>query len=202
VLTLYLVRHGEHAQQGRVLVGRQPVTLSGEGARRAPARAHRPGARPVRAVYASPQPRTLATAAPLARQLGLDVEIAPALDEVDFGAWTGRSFAELDPRPEWQAYNAARSLHRPPGGESLHEVQARVVRFLEMARERHAHEALVLVSHADTLRALLLHALGMPLDFVLRLEIPPGSYGELDLHAGGARLRALGVRPGSAALPG
>ena len=61
--------------------------------------------------------------------------------------------------------------------------------------ERHLHETVVLVSHGDVIRAVLLFALGMPLDFYNRIEIGQGSISTISLGAGGIRVLTLSDRP-------
>jgi probable phosphoglycerate mutase len=75
--------------------------------------------------------------------------------------------------PHWQLYNAYRGVTRPPGGEALVDVQTRTVDALFDMHAKHPNEVVAVVSHADTLRAALLYFLGMPVDFVQRLELSP-----------------------------
>ena len=63
----------------------------------------------VRALYSSPRERARDTAAPIAARLGVPVEIAPELDEIDFGDWTNRAFAELEELEPWRRFNRFRS---------------------------------------------------------------------------------------------
>ena len=60
--------------------------------------------RDIDAVYSSPQLRCRQTAA----VFGLPVSVDAGLDEIDFGSWTGQSFAGLEDRADWWAWNAAR----------------------------------------------------------------------------------------------
>jgi probable phosphoglycerate mutase len=94
---------------------------------------------------------------------------------MDFGAWTGRRFAELDELPEWRRFNTLRSVTRAPGGESMLEVQARAVSAVEALRRRHPEGRCLVVSHGDVLRGLVAHYAGIPLDLFQRLEIAPAS---------------------------
>jgi probable phosphoglycerate mutase len=89
-VTVHLVRHAEHIHQGRVLVGRMPgIPLSETGRRQAERLADRLTAERIEAVHASPSERAQATARPIADRLGLPVQTAPEVDEIDFGDWTG-----------------------------------------------------------------------------------------------------------------
>ncbi|MFW6076611.1 MAG: histidine phosphatase family protein, partial [Hyphomicrobiales bacterium] len=155
---MFLVRHARHSLVDHVLVGRKPgVGLSAGGRREAAQLAARFAGRSIARVQSSPRRRARETAAPLADALGLEVEIVPGLDEIDFGQWTGRCFDELAPDPRWQAWNGARSMARPPGGESMIEAQARVVGHIEQLGCTLDGGNAVLVSHCDVIRAALLH---------------------------------------------
>jgi probable phosphomutase (TIGR03848 family) len=190
--TFLLIRHATHALQGRVLVGRTAgVNLSPEGRGQGESLAARLAALGIAAIYASPRERAAETAALISERLGPAPRIEPALDEIDFGEWAGRSFDALEAEPLWSPFNRLRSVTRPPGGETMLEVQARVVAFLEGCRARHSGETVAVVSHGDVLKAALLHYLGMPLDHFLRFEIDPASLSILELADWGPRLLRL-----------
>lgn len=174
--TFFLVRHATHALLGRVLVGRTPgVGLDDQGWAQAADLARRLAGESVTQLQSSPRDRARETAEPIARRLGLSLEIEPAIDEIDFGAWGGRPFAELEAEPGWGVWNMQRSLARPPGGETMAQLQLRVVRHLESAAARLPRARIALVSHAETIRAAVLHCLGMALDDFARIEIAPAS---------------------------
>ena len=146
------------------------------------------------AVYSSPQRRALQTADPIARRHDQGPVVDDCLAEIEFGHWTGRSFAGLADDPAWQRFNAARSLTRIPGGETMLESQARLVAFVLGVRDRHQGHEVAVVSHADPLRALLAHLLGMSLDHWGRIELAPAGRAVVDLNDWGARL--LELHPG------
>lgn len=186
---LLLLRHLPHTEQGRVLVGRMPgVKLAPSSSDLLPPLIRRIAAEAPLAVHTSPLERAVATARPIAEALDLPLCTAPELNEVDYGAWTGRTFADLDPEPLWQRWNRFRSGTRPPGGESMLEVQVRAWTYALALRDAQPEATLLLVSHGDVIRALLLQALGMPLDMIFRLEVEPGSLCVLDLHAWSVRV--------------
>ena len=140
------------------------------------------------AVVASPLERTRQTAEPLARDHGLDVTVAPQLNEIDFGGWTGATFASIDDDPRWRRYNAARSVTSAPGGELLIEVQVRALRALLDLRDRHDAGHVAVVSHGDVIRGLLMYLLGIPVDFVYRLDIAPARISIVDLSDDAVRV--------------
>jgi probable phosphoglycerate mutase len=143
------------------------------------------------AVQTSPLERARQTAEPIAKRVGRSVQENEGLVEIDFGAWTGTAFRDLERDPRWAAWNSARSVSRPPYGESMMEVQARVVGALETLRGLYREKAVVLVSHADVIRAVLLYHLGLPLDAYARVEVEPASVSTLAVGDWGAKLIRL-----------
>jgi probable phosphoglycerate mutase len=111
-----------------------------------------------------------------------------ALIEIDFGAWNGRRFDSLQGDPEWQRWNAHRGAARPPGGESMGEVQGRTMRWATHAAGRHPDAAIVAVSHGDVIKAMVAAVLGLPLDHYARFDIDPASLTTIILWRDGARL--------------
>jgi broad specificity phosphatase PhoE len=192
VTTVLLIRHAVHSLLDRVLVGRTAgVRLSESGRRQAAALAAHLAREPLAAVCSSPQPRARETARPIAIIAGVRLEIAAAIDEIDLGAWTGRSFAELDRDPDWRAWNSMRCAARPPGGESMRELQRRVVDHLQRVHAAYPNGRIALVSHAEVIRAALLYYLRLSLDAFAQIEIRPASIATLMLGEGEARVVAL-----------
>jgi probable phosphoglycerate mutase len=151
------------------------VGLDASGQRQAIGLAQRLADQDVTQLQSSPRQRAQETAAPIASRLGLAIEVEPAIDEIDFGAWGGRSFAELETDPGWDVWNRQRSACRPPGGETMAELQRRMMRHLAALATRRPEACIVLVSHAETIRAAILHCRGMALDDFARIEIAPAS---------------------------
>lgn len=189
---LFLVRHAAHEDLGQRLSGRSPgIALSPRGKMQAVAVAQRLAGSAVAAIHSSPLQRAHATATAIARRVGIGVEIAPALNELDFGAWTGKRFEELAGDPAWDRWNRRRSTACPPGGETMAAAQQRAVAQVERVAAAHPGRAVVLVSHCDTLRSIVAHVLGLSLDHLLRFEIAPASVTTLEVGPWGARLRSL-----------
>ena len=194
----HLVRHGQYGLIDRALGGRAPGHgLSPAGHEEAERVAGAMRARPVAAVVSSPVQRAAETAASIAAALDLAVQVDPALTEIDCGEWTGVTFEALRDRPAWRRWNRFRSSAAIPGGESMLAVQARTVAALERLHAVHGNAELVVVSHADVIKAALLHVLGAPLDHVGRLEIGPGSRSVVAWHDETARVLAVNLPPGT-----
>lgn len=190
---IILVRHASHDRLGRILCGRMPgVSLSATGRAEAEALARCLAGSGADTLLTSPRERTAETAAPIAAALGLPAGTEPGLDEIAFGAWTGRTFDALTADPAWTAWNAERATARPPDGESMAEVQARILRVLDRFTQDGA--PVILVSHGDVIRAALLTILGLGLDAYDRIVVDPASCSELALWPGGGRVVSLNER--------
>lgn len=174
--TVFLVRHGSTDHLGHVISGRMDgVALNDAGRREVAAVAGRLRHERIGALYTSPLQRTRETAEAIGDALGLEPQADAALAEIDFGDWTGARFADLDGDPAWRRWNDERSAARAPNGETMAEVQDRLVRWIEAARARHPEGRVCAVSHADVIKALVAHVLGFSLDRHGALEVGPGS---------------------------
>ena len=193
---LLLVRHALCDPVGVSLSGRRPgVSLNAAGrAQLAPLAARvarRLGGAPLGAVVASPLARAQETAGALARAHALGVTADPGLAEFDFGEWTGRRIDGLGDHASWPHFNTYRSGTRAPGGELALEAQARAVGAVLRLAAEHPDGCVAAVSHADVIKAVLGHLLGVPLDLQHRLEVAPASVSEAELRPWGARVLAV-----------
>lgn len=171
-----LVRHGATPTTGKVLPGRAPgLHLSDAGLAQAEQVAERLAGLGLAAIYTSPLERAVQTAAPTAAATGLTPIEDAGLLECDFGEWTGESLADLARRREWLSVQRSPSVFRFPGGESLAEVQARMVATLDRLCADHPGGAVACFSHADPIRAALTFAMGAHLDSMQRITVSPGS---------------------------
>ncbi|WP_083441863.1 MSMEG_4193 family putative phosphomutase [Nitriliruptor alkaliphilus] len=184
--TIVLLRHATTAATGKRLGGWTPgVQLDEAGVAQAEAAAQRLAQLPVKAVYASPLERTQETAKHVAKAHDLKVRTRRDVGEVDYGEWTDRPLGQLRRRSLWPVIQATPSRVTFPGGESIRGAQARAVDAVEALASDHRGETIVVVSHADVIKAVLAHFLGMPLDTFQRLQIAPASVSVLHLAEGG-----------------
>ncbi len=172
-----LVRHGQTPTTGKLLPGRAAgLHLSETGQAQAKAVGERlAGVKKIEAIYASPLERTRETAAAIADAVGRKVKVDKGLLEVDIGDWTGQELKTVRKAPEWKQVHAYPSGFRFPGGESFVEMQTRIVSTIERLRAAHPGQTIVAVSHADTIKAAVAHALGTHLDLFQRIVISPCS---------------------------
>jgi probable phosphoglycerate mutase len=191
-----LVRHATCDPVGVAIAGRAPgVSLNERGKEEAKRVARFIGAEHVEAVYTSPLARARETADVIARMHGTVARVNDAFSEIDFGAWTGRTLHELDADDAWRRFNTFRSGTPVPDGELLADAQLRAVRGLIALREAHPGATVVVVSHADVLRAALAYFLGMPIDLMQRFEISPASVSTLALEQWGATVTGVNAIP-------
>lgn len=176
VTTLVLVRHGVTAETGPLLSGRRPgIHLSAAGREQAARTAERISVLPVVALVSSPVERCVETAEAIATRTGVAVSRNEGLLEADYGDWAGRRIDELVKTELWRKVQAAPSTARFPGGESLREMQARIVSALEDLAAAHPGGMVVAVSHADPIKAAVAHFAGTHLDLFQRLFVAPAS---------------------------
>lgn len=188
--TIFLVRHAAHDHVGRTLSGRLPdLALSAEGRAQAAGLARRLSGQAFDLVQSSPVLRARETAEILSG--GAEVEIVPALEEIDFGEWTGLDFAALDDDPRWRRWNAERGAAQVPGGERMRDAQARIVTHVDAVAEARPGAAVLMVTHCDLIRAAVAHYLGLPLDNLLRFDIEPASVTKLAVGSWGGRVQTL-----------
>jgi probable phosphoglycerate mutase len=163
---LALIRHGETEwnRSGR-WQGHTDVPLSAAGRAQAARLARRLAKEGWRfdALYASDQSRAWETAVILGGALGLSPAAAQALREIDLGDWAGHSVEEIARAfPEaWGRLEAGEDIARG-GGETFARFQSRILNWLDPVSRRHAGQTAAIVTHGGVIRAILLHARGLP----------------------------------------
>jgi probable phosphoglycerate mutase len=190
--TFFLVRHAAHDRVGSVLCGRMPgVSLGAVGREQAGRVAARLANENVASVQSSPLERARQTAEPIAARMSQTVVVNEGIMEIDFGAWSGRTFEDLERDPHWAAWNNARAVSRPPDGETMLEAQARIVGAMERLGCAYRERAVVLVSHGDVIKAALLYHLGLPIDAFSRFDIETASISTLLVGRWGSKVVRL-----------
>jgi probable phosphoglycerate mutase len=173
---LLLVRHATCALTDSVLLGRTlDAPLDDRGRRQAAAVAERLSSERPALIESSPRRRTRETAEAIAAVTGVDVQTSPELDEVDFGAWGGRRFDDLQRDPAWREWNTNRAAAFTPAGDGIAAVQLRITNHLRRVARAFPRATVIIVSHAEPIRAALLAYLGWPPDDWHRLSIEPAS---------------------------
>ena len=184
--TLFLIRHGLTAVTGKTLYGRTPgVRLDDRGRAQAETLADRLAPVRLTAVYSSPLDRCVETMAPLAASQRLKVVVRDGLIEMDVGAWTGRSLAQVRRTRLWKDVIHHPSQFRFPDGESFVDAQSRALAEIHMITARHPHGRIAVGSHGDIIRMLIAHYAGAHLDLFQRTSADPASVSVVHLGDGG-----------------
>ena len=144
----------------------------------------------IQSIHSSPRRRAIETARAIGLVCSLPVEIENAFDEIDFGTWSGKAFAELDVDPAWSRWNAARGSALPPEGESMVAAIDRAVRRIASIAAR-ATGPVAVVSHCDVIRGVIAHHLELPLDRLLSFDIDPASVSRLLVESWGGRILSV-----------
>lgn len=187
--TFLLIRHGNTDLVGKALAGRQQaVSINETGKRQAHQLIERLRTVTISAIYSSPLDRAVQTAGPLSEALRLPIIHREALAEIDFGAWTGRTLEALREDPEWKRFNSFRSGTGALNGESILDLQRRMVTELEYLRLQHPTGTVALFSHGELIRSVLIYFAGIPIDLSLRVEISPASITAIGLADWGAQI--------------
>lgn len=110
-------------------------------------------------VYTSDLRRAHMTARTIAEAFGVDYHVRPALREINFGQWEGRTWKEIERRDRVYAHRwIAEYPNLPaPDGENYHDFEARVldeVKVLSLEAET-AGCCVAVVTHAGVLRTVL-----------------------------------------------
>ena len=189
-----LVRHGQSMWNKLARVtGQEDPALANEGLQQARRLADVLRDEPLSAVYASTLTRALDTARPTAELHGLSVQGFDALREQHMGIAQGRFRDERDPEIQriWQARCADRLNFRVPQGETFTELAARAWAALRQIQQRHAGEAVLIVGHRNTNRALLAALLGLPLEEAVDTRVASSRLYEIRPDSGNVRTISL-----------
>lgn len=185
--TIYLVRHGENnwVRKNRLAGWIDGVHLNDNGRKQAQSVAKRLAPLSFDAIYTSPVTRCVETAEYIARQQQQDLIELEDMGEVRYGDWEGKKIKKLTREKLWFVVQFFPSRLRFPNGEALREVQFRAVQCIETVCTRHPKENIVIVSHADIIKLVLAHYLGVHMDLFQRIAIAPASVSVVALPENG-----------------
>jgi probable phosphoglycerate mutase len=165
VLNLFLLRHGEtEFSRGDRFCGDIDAPLTAAGDWMAERFADAYGDMSWRGIITSTRQRTIATAAPLARRVGMRMQQDPRLDEVFFGDWQGLTKKEAAARsPARYAQWRCDPMVGAPAGESPFDVSVRAVAAIDDLRARYDSGNVLVVSHKTVLRLVFCRLLNIEL---------------------------------------
>ena len=167
------VRHGQSkANETGYLIGGLETPLSSLGQRQAEAacdyilKNYR-----VDAVYSSPLSRAYDTVNGVAKVLGFTVHKEDDLRELYVGKWEGLSYREIkrDYEEWYRGWATDTGCVTPPDGESMAEVQKRVINKLKEIAKKEDGKTVLIGTHAAVMRAIQCYAQKLPLTLMKNL---------------------------------
>lgn len=199
VLTrLYLIRHGEVAQAyHKVFGGRIDMELSPLGHEQVRALARFLRAAPPDVLYASPMRRVQQTLAPLAEETGLIPVLMEGLREVDFGAWTGLSWDEVQQRHGVSAFTWLNQLEDGTieRAETVAEFRRRVETSLDQILAETTGKTVAVICHGGVIRMLLSILLELPFRKMSMFEIEYASVTKIHYRPSKREIELLNLTP-------
>ncbi len=166
--TLILVRHGETDwNRDGIWQGHGDPPLNDVGHRQAMELAERLADVEIDALYSSDLRRAYETAEIIGRAKGLEVHADERLREIDIGAWSGLTRAQIEERFPGMTR---------PDGESSDAFDARAVGALRWIAGSHGGGSVLVVTHGGVVRALDRHLSGEPRDVLGNCEMASFRY--------------------------
>jgi broad specificity phosphatase PhoE len=144
-------------------------------------------------VYSSPMQRCIDTARAIAEACAIGCQELSDLRDLNYGAWTDKTHEEIRAAhpAQYRRWRQSPHLLRFPDGDSLQQLSLRVTDALHLMLERHAGGTVVVVAHDSSNRALLLHALGLPLAAWWRIVQDPCSLSEIVADGDALSVRSM-----------
>lgn len=148
---------------------------------------------PVDRVIASPLTRARQTAGAIAASCGRDitVEIDKRWIELDYGDFDGKPLSHVD-AATWAEWRANPDF-RPPGGESMAELDRRVREALIELAEQSSGSHIVVVSHVSPIKAAVAWALGVDIGVSWRTALDRASMSTIRLDTHRPALKTFNV---------
>jgi broad specificity phosphatase PhoE len=184
-VALIVVRHGRtEANAAGLLLGRR-VDPGLDDLGRAQAAALAGAVLGAARVVCSPLRRARETA----EALGLPVEVDDRWAEMDYGDLDGTPIADVAPE-EWARWRSDPD-HRPPGGESIAALGARIRAGCEALAAEAADADVVVVTHVSPIKAAVAWSLGVDDSVAWRMFVAPGSLSRISVGARGPSLHTF-----------
>jgi broad specificity phosphatase PhoE len=196
-MLIYMIRHGRTDwNDQRRIMGREQVPLNEKGREMVEAVAGQLAAEGISAIYSGTLARAKETSRILAAAWDAKIYDEPRLDESAYERWVGKKYTELKGDPDFDLYGKAPTGSRFSEGEGMADIQKRALDVIDRIVEEKRGVKTALVSHADVIKPVITHYLGMDLDTMHRLAIANASVTVLDLgYPGSPRIRYMNMMP-------
>ena len=163
-----IVRHGQSkANECGYLVGNREAPLSKLGERQADAVCkYILGKYKIDVIYSSPLSRACDTVKGVAEELNMPIIKEDQLREMDFGKWEGLTLEEIKNNFDngYSKWAKDVGVFVPPCGESMSEVQARVVRKIKEIGIKEDGKTVLIGAHSSVIRSLQGYIQNLPME--------------------------------------
>jgi probable phosphoglycerate mutase len=182
---IFLLRHAQStANEKGFLAGRaENIPLSKTGVKEREGLTERLVGAKFDQILSSPIQRCLETL----ELFHSDPEIIEDFQEVNYGEWTGKKFSSLARNKYWRQIHSNPTGVRFPNGETLPEVQIRALNGVANNIKKSSKNVLI-ATHADVIKVLILHALGTHLNNIDKIQIGNSSISVIDYDKGEFRV--------------
>ncbi len=197
--TLFLIRHAEvEVRYQGIFGGTIDMNISPRGHEQAAALAIYLKQKTLAAIYASPMKRVQQTLTPVLQKNGVPKPtILPNLHEMDFGDWTGLTFAEVQNKfgvsaSSWLDQLGSGAI---PNAENATTCRARIEPCVREILQRHPGQRVAVFCHGGVIRQVLAILLDLPLPKTAGFEIEYASVTEVEIHPHRAEVQLLNFTP-------
>ena len=195
---IYLVAHGDiETDQAVEICGHPDNDLSEEGFVQAELMGSWFTDSDVESIFTSPRTCTADTADVIAKHVKLPTYFKHSgLTEKKEGEWEGKTYWEIRDKysKQWQKWSKDQINFKPEGGESVVDFVARCGRALkDILTNYSTGNRMVLVTHKDVVRAMIMNAMNIPVDNFYRLEVLPASISRVDINDNYSTLKFMGL---------
>jgi alpha-ribazole phosphatase len=190
---ILLVRHGiTRRHRGDRFWGRTDIPLSKTGIKQAEQLQNRLASEKINAIYASTLSRARATAEIIAAGHKVAIKPCDELCECNFGDIEGMNFEEIKRLyPALAEELSERKTGAFPGGETLEQLNDRVLTFLKRLEKHGPDETVLVVAHGGPLRLIICNLLGLGLEHWLQMQVAHASLSIIETYPGIAILCLL-----------
>lgn len=161
---LYMVRHGEsEANRRDAYLGFYDLPLTDVGRKQAEMAAEFVQTLGADGIYASDLSRARNTAFATAKRLGLPVRACPQVREMYMGIWEDMTFDRVRSGYEalFRIWTNDFENGVTPGGETVPQLQARVLAAMTKIAEENKGKRILVFSHGTPIRAMAAHGMGV-----------------------------------------
>lgn len=143
-------------------------------------------------IFCSPILRVIQSAEIISLKLSIEKEISKEFTEFKVPEWAGKSVSYLEKNSQsWKEYKMNPISMDSSNGETIYELQNRVYEEYLKIERQYFNKNVIIVSHAEVIRVLIVSLLNIPLEKILSFKISPGSLSIISKINGKYKLEIL-----------